>query len=52
MMNTYKNSITGAVINTPCKITADGWELVSQPSVVVKEEAKKNARKTTVRKRG
>lgn len=36
----YVNAKTGATIETPCVIKAEGWALKAQPSTIATEDAK------------
>ena len=36
----YVNAKTGATIETPCVIKAEGWALKAQPSAIATEDAK------------
>lgn len=45
MLNKYRNSKTGVIIEIPSKLTDKDWELVA-PDSAVKETPKKSVKKT------
>lgn len=45
MLNKYRNSKTGVIIEIPSKLTDKDWELIA-PDSAVKETPKKSVKKT------
>lgn len=42
-MATYRNNVTGVVVDTPCKISGPGWVRVTKNASAKEKQEEKNA---------